>query len=157
MEEFVCICLFQPHPKHVQSHRTVPMELLKRDGQRHVCRTKRKSVCLCVCGSMFVLTWKYRFCHIICETNCNVSSRTAQTRYTRFTNMHTAAKGSSFTSANVLRLQFPLGMTSHTLKWEGVWRELGCLARSASFAVREESGHSLKSALSVQSEASCYY
>ncbi|KAM8910891.1 sorting and assembly machinery component 50 homolog B [Spinachia spinachia] len=43
---------------------------------------------------------------------------------------------------------FPLGMTNHTLKWEGVWRELGCLARSASFAVREESGHSLKSALS---------
>uniref|UniRef100_A0A8C9Y5I8 Sorting and assembly machinery component 50 homolog, like n=1 Tax=Sander lucioperca TaxID=283035 RepID=A0A8C9Y5I8_SANLU len=47
-------------------------------------------------------------------------------------------------------LNFPLGMTNHTLKWEGVWRELGCLARSASFAVREESGHSLKSALSVQ-------
>lgn len=46
-------------------------------------------------------------------------------------------------------LQFPLGVTNHTLKWEGVWRELGCLARSASFAVREESGHSLKSALSV--------
>ncbi|TNN40460.1 Sorting and assembly machinery component 50 B [Liparis tanakae] len=43
---------------------------------------------------------------------------------------------------------FPLGRTNHTLKWEGVWRELGCLARSASFAVREESGHSLKSALS---------
>lgn len=46
-------------------------------------------------------------------------------------------------------LQFPLGVTNHTLKWEGVWRELGCLARSTSFAVREESGHSLKSALSV--------
>uniref|UniRef100_A0A8C4HAY5 Sorting and assembly machinery component 50 homolog, like n=1 Tax=Dicentrarchus labrax TaxID=13489 RepID=A0A8C4HAY5_DICLA len=45
-------------------------------------------------------------------------------------------------------VNFPLGMTNHTLKWEGVWRELGCLARSASFAVREESGHSLKSALS---------
>uniref|UniRef100_A0A672IK26 Sorting and assembly machinery component 50 homolog, like n=1 Tax=Salarias fasciatus TaxID=181472 RepID=A0A672IK26_SALFA len=45
-------------------------------------------------------------------------------------------------------LNFPLGFTNHTLKWEGVWRELGCLARSASFAVREESGHSLKSALS---------
>uniref|UniRef100_A0A8C5GKN4 POTRA domain-containing protein n=1 Tax=Gouania willdenowi TaxID=441366 RepID=A0A8C5GKN4_GOUWI len=45
-------------------------------------------------------------------------------------------------------LNFPLGVTNHTLKWEGVWRELGCLARSASFAVREESGHSLKSALS---------
>ena len=41
-------------------------------------------------------------------------------------------------------------MTTHTLKWEGVWRELGCLARSASFAVREESGHSLKSSLSVR-------
>uniref|UniRef100_A0A8B9LG35 Sorting and assembly machinery component 50 homolog A n=1 Tax=Astyanax mexicanus TaxID=7994 RepID=A0A8B9LG35_ASTMX len=38
--------------------------------------------------------------------------------------------------------------TNHTLKWEGVWRELGCLARTASFAVREESGHSLKSSLS---------
>uniref|UniRef100_A0AAX7UIQ9 POTRA domain-containing protein n=1 Tax=Astatotilapia calliptera TaxID=8154 RepID=A0AAX7UIQ9_ASTCA len=46
-------------------------------------------------------------------------------------------------------LNFPLGVTNHTLKWEGVWRELGCLARSASFAVREESGHSLKSALSL--------
>ncbi|XP_062339133.1 sorting and assembly machinery component 50 homolog B isoform X1 [Osmerus eperlanus] len=45
-------------------------------------------------------------------------------------------------------LNFPLWRTNHTLKWEGVWRELGCLARSASFAVREESGHSLKSALS---------
>ncbi|XP_056311968.1 sorting and assembly machinery component 50 homolog B [Danio aesculapii] len=45
-------------------------------------------------------------------------------------------------------LSFPLWMTDHTLKWEGVWRELGCLARSASFAVREESGHTLKSALS---------
>lgn len=46
--------------------------------------------------------------------------------------------------------QFPLLKTSQTLKWEGVWRELGCLARTASFAVREESGHSLKSSLSVR-------
>lgn len=45
--------------------------------------------------------------------------------------------------------QFPLWKTNQTLKWEGVWRELGCLARTASFAVREESGHSLKSSLSV--------
>uniref|UniRef100_A0A673WMX2 Sorting and assembly machinery component 50 homolog, like n=1 Tax=Salmo trutta TaxID=8032 RepID=A0A673WMX2_SALTR len=45
-------------------------------------------------------------------------------------------------------ITFPLWRTNHTLKWEGVWRELGCLARSASFAVREESGHTLKSALS---------
>ncbi|XP_048863422.1 sorting and assembly machinery component 50 homolog B [Brienomyrus brachyistius] len=43
---------------------------------------------------------------------------------------------------------FPIWKTNHTLKWEGVWRELGCLARTASFAVREESGHSLKSSLS---------
>lgn len=47
--------------------------------------------------------------------------------------------------------QFPLLRTSQTLKWEGVWRELGCLARTASFAVRQESGHSLKSSLSVTS------
>ncbi|KAK7117597.1 hypothetical protein R3I94_022981 [Phoxinus phoxinus] len=43
---------------------------------------------------------------------------------------------------------FPIWRTNHTLKWEGVWRELGCLARTASFTVREESGHSLKSSLS---------
>ncbi|KAM4670319.1 sorting and assembly machinery component 50 homolog isoform 2-T2 [Amazona ochrocephala] len=43
---------------------------------------------------------------------------------------------------------FPIWKTNHTLKWEGVWRELGCLARTASFSVREESGHSLKSSLS---------
>ncbi|KAI1238875.1 Sorting and assembly machinery component 50, partial [Lamprotornis superbus] len=43
---------------------------------------------------------------------------------------------------------FPVWKTSNTLKWEGVWRELGCLARTASFSVREESGHSLKSSLS---------
>lgn len=47
-------------------------------------------------------------------------------------------------------LQFPIWKTSHTVKWEGVWRELGCLARTASFAVRQESGHSLKSSLSVR-------
>lgn len=43
---------------------------------------------------------------------------------------------------------FPIWKTSHTIKWEGVWRELGCLSRTASFAVRKESGHSLKSSLS---------
>uniref|UniRef100_A0A8P0P7Q2 Sorting and assembly machinery component 50 homolog n=2 Tax=Canis lupus familiaris TaxID=9615 RepID=A0A8P0P7Q2_CANLF len=43
---------------------------------------------------------------------------------------------------------FPIWKTSHTVKWEGVWRELGCLSRTASFAVRKESGHSLKSSLS---------
>ncbi|XP_044918423.1 sorting and assembly machinery component 50 homolog isoform X2 [Felis catus] len=43
---------------------------------------------------------------------------------------------------------FPIWKTSHTVKWDGVWRELGCLSRAASFAVRKESGHSLKSSLS---------
>jgi len=43
---------------------------------------------------------------------------------------------------------FPIWKTNHTVKWEGVWRELGCLSRTASFAVRKESGHSLKSSLS---------
>ncbi|KAK0141891.1 Sorting and assembly machinery component 50 A [Merluccius polli] len=31
-------------------------------------------------------------------------------------------------------ISFPVWKTNHTLKWEGVWRELGCLARTASFA-----------------------
>uniref|UniRef100_UPI00398EF9AB sorting and assembly machinery component 50 homolog n=1 Tax=Pristiophorus japonicus TaxID=55135 RepID=UPI00398EF9AB len=43
---------------------------------------------------------------------------------------------------------FPIWKTQHTLKWEGVWRELGSLSRTASFCVREESGHSLKSSIS---------
>ncbi|KAM8974549.1 sorting and assembly machinery component 50 homolog isoform 1-T1 [Pelodytes ibericus] len=45
-------------------------------------------------------------------------------------------------------ISFPIWKTGHTLKWEGVWRELGCLSRTASFAIREESGHTLKSSLS---------
>ncbi|PWA24587.1 hypothetical protein CCH79_00011789, partial [Gambusia affinis] len=45
-------------------------------------------------------------------------------------------------------LSFPLWKTSQTLKWEVVWRELGSLGQTASFAIREESGHSLKSSLS---------
>ncbi|XP_067906965.1 sorting and assembly machinery component 50 homolog B [Heterodontus francisci] len=43
---------------------------------------------------------------------------------------------------------FPIWKTNHALKWEGVWRELGSLSRTASFSVREESGHSLKSSIS---------
>uniref|UniRef100_A0A1A8FPD6 Sorting and assembly machinery component 50 homolog n=1 Tax=Nothobranchius korthausae TaxID=1143690 RepID=A0A1A8FPD6_9TELE len=45
-------------------------------------------------------------------------------------------------------LSFPVWKTNQTLKWEGVWRELGCLGQNASFAIRNESGHSLKSSLS---------
>uniref|UniRef100_A0A673IRL8 Sorting and assembly machinery component 50 homolog A n=1 Tax=Sinocyclocheilus rhinocerous TaxID=307959 RepID=A0A673IRL8_9TELE len=51
---------------------------------------------------------------------------------------------------------FPIWRTNHTLKWEGVWRELGCLARTASFSVREESGHSLKNSLSNTVELAGY-
>jgi len=35
----------------------------------------------------------------------------------------------------------------HSIRWEGVWRELNCLTRTTAFQVREEMGHSLKSAL----------
>lgn len=35
----------------------------------------------------------------------------------------------------------------HNLQWEGVWRELSCLSRTTTFPVREQAGHSLKSAL----------
>lgn len=35
----------------------------------------------------------------------------------------------------------------HNLRWEGVWRELGILPSTISFAVREEMGHTIKSAL----------
>ncbi len=35
----------------------------------------------------------------------------------------------------------------HTLQWEGVWRQLSGLTRTCAFSVREQSGHSLKSAV----------
>jgi len=35
----------------------------------------------------------------------------------------------------------------HNLQWEGSWRDLSCLNRSCAFAVREHSGHTLKSSL----------
>ena len=34
----------------------------------------------------------------------------------------------------------------HAIRWEGVWRDVSCL-RDAAFAVREESGHTLKSSI----------
>ena len=33
------------------------------------------------------------------------------------------------------------------MQWEGVWRELACLNRMTTFPVREQAGHSLKSAI----------
>ncbi|KAK2712960.1 sorting and assembly machinery component 50 homolog isoform X2 [Artemia franciscana] len=38
-------------------------------------------------------------------------------------------------------------LVRHTVSWEGVWRNLRCINRSTAFAVREHSGHSLKSSL----------
>lgn len=35
----------------------------------------------------------------------------------------------------------------HSVQWEGVWRELSCQSRTTTFPVREQAGHSLKSAL----------
>merc|ERR1719187_2523137 len=35
----------------------------------------------------------------------------------------------------------------HSLQYEAVWRNLGCLTRASAFAVREHAGHSLKSSL----------
>jgi len=35
----------------------------------------------------------------------------------------------------------------HNLQYEGVWRNLSCLNKSSSFAVREQAGHTLKSAI----------
>lgn len=36
---------------------------------------------------------------------------------------------------------------AHSLQWEGIWRELNCVNRSTAFAVREQCGHTLKSAI----------
>lgn len=44
-------------------------------------------------------------------------------------------------------LSFPTIIGSHNIKWEGVWRDLRCLSNVTSFAVREQTGHSLKSSL----------
>jgi len=38
-------------------------------------------------------------------------------------------------------------LVRHNLQWEGIWRELNCLNRTTTFPVREQAGHSLKSAL----------
>ncbi|XP_030845373.1 sorting and assembly machinery component 50 homolog B [Strongylocentrotus purpuratus] len=46
-----------------------------------------------------------------------------------------------------LDFTFPSFVGMSELQWEGVWRELSCLTRTASFATREQSGHSLKSSL----------
>lgn len=42
---------------------------------------------------------------------------------------------------------FPSIIGQHCLSWEGTWREVTGLAKNASFEIREQAGHSLKSAL----------
>jgi len=37
-------------------------------------------------------------------------------------------------------------LVRHNVQWEGIWRELSCLNRTTTFPVREQAGHSLKSA-----------
>ncbi|PSN40542.1 Sorting and assembly machinery component 50 [Blattella germanica] len=44
----------------------------------------------------------------------------------------------AFNSTSLLR---------HNLQWEGTWRDVSCLSRTASFQVREETGPSLKSSI----------
>lgn len=44
-------------------------------------------------------------------------------------------------------LNLPSLVGQHSLRWEGVWRELACLSNTTAFPVREQAGHSLKSAL----------
>lgn len=84
------------------------------------------------------------------ETDRGVSAEmSVNTLMCSLFHFHRCSLGYKLNEMSVIYPQFPVWKTNQTLKWEGVWRELGCLARSASFAVREESGHSLKSSLSV--------
>ena len=56
--------------------------------------------------------------------------------------------------------QFPALFGVNTLRWEGAWRELSSLTKTTAFAVREQSGPSLKSALrvcSISSSCCCCY
>ena len=53
-----------------------------------------------------------------------------------------------------LLFQFPSVIGQHSFSWEGMWREVTELSKNASFAVREQAGHSLKSSLKV---ITCFY
>ena len=49
----------------------------------------------------------------------------------------------------LLLFQLPSVIGQHSFSWEGMWREVTELSKNASFAVREQAGHSLKSSLKV--------
>lgn len=36
---------------------------------------------------------------------------------------------------------------NHSLKWEGLWRDIACINNTTAFAVREEAGHTVKSSI----------
>lgn len=127
------------------------MELLKGDGPRTVSRAQCEGPCLLPQIRVNLLHTRVVSVPLWAETYTGASSDQPPPSYC----LHCVALFDRLFIAPTdcfARLQFPLGVTNQALKWEGVWRELGCLARSTSFAVREESGHSLKSALSVCSE-----
>ncbi|XP_060068746.1 sorting and assembly machinery component 50 homolog [Ylistrum balloti] len=42
---------------------------------------------------------------------------------------------------------FPSTLGTHTVQWDGVWRDLRALSRTTPFAVREQAGHTLKSSV----------
>jgi len=46
-----------------------------------------------------------------------------------------------------VEFMFPSEIGQHALSWEGMWRNVTELSKGASFAIREQAGHSLKSAL----------
>ncbi|XP_013420310.1 sorting and assembly machinery component 50 homolog B-like [Lingula anatina] len=45
-------------------------------------------------------------------------------------------------------LMFPSAFGTHTLQWNGFWREANCLNHKTSFPIRESMGHSMKSSIS---------
>lgn len=51
--------------------------------------------------------------------------------------------------AVVVLFQLPSFIGQHFLTWEGMWREVTGLSKDASFAIRKQAGHSLKSSLKV--------
>jgi len=51
------------------------------------------------------------------------------------------------TQGLTMDFMFPSIIGQHSFSWEGMWREVTGLSKNASFAIREQAGHSLKSAV----------
>ena len=52
--------------------------------------------------------------------------------------------------------QFPTFAGNHSVRWEGVWRDLAALSGNTSFAVRSQAGHTIKSSLKVSKYSNTY-